>query len=1033
MIKRLLLLIIVGFLAAVIYADVKTVSEFGGLNTDDNPLFLKNKTPDSEDVETDNGTGLEPRNGFISFSTEPSRNLFSFYVSNGDKYLITQSSGQIKATVGGGSFSVFVSTVSPDVVTYVTGLGDKLFFCNTVDGLKYWDLSTVTTVGTYRPKFIATHKSRVWMAGVAGDERTIYGSEFLDGTNFTLAINPVDTDPVRISVQGALDDVLTGLYATFDDNLMWYKQRSFGAILGSRRSNFQSREYSDTVGCSYPDSITNCNGYLRWLGNDRVIYEFDGEKYYPINEDIDSYMDLLEQGDLNLRQWSQSTAADWNSGTIGVGLDTTTVQGDIGFFSGVTQSSSVFLATGSIRSGGSSDSMYVNFTTAAKGAYAVMFVPNNSLELDKVRMSFHYKSLVAEGFQSWVTLHSGATGPAPVIIDTSTNRVSENTNTSGMLTEITTNYLFSPGNTVDKRLSAGNTYWFVLHTTVTSPNLTPTVTYYAASFSNDASGELPLRAVSSITVFLAGASLEASEGVVYGTGSIVMSSVPVTPYSSIYLYAGRTSGPNNSADIRIGANDLASRVLVAGGGGAYGIRQVDSKPVWGGSGGFPSGTSGSDSNTVFNATGGGGGTSSSGGAGGTGTVASGESGGFGVAGRRGSSVAFWGGGGWYGGGGGGYSGTGSSGGTGAGGGGSSYSSYGGTVFIDSVWRKPSVSSVTYIDHAEFFIPEIESPTLSSTTLVFTSSFTSAGATYQARSRTAPFEVFLSTFIVRSTFTTEIFDAGTKFTEWNAVGINDETSGEGSIVYRIFVSSVQDFNIYDPSTFIASQTVVNGQVPSITTERYIAISCDFYRGNFSTGTAILHNLSVNFSEGSSIRTFGKFIDNRYWLSVAVSSQVNNKVLVYDRNKEWQRYNMNISAIVNYSGTFYFGNESGIYQLEYGSNDNGSPINSYYKTKTYALDYPDNFKTFSSIFMTTENSNSILNTQYFINEYDGGIEMSTYSMNTQNGYQNFKLPFSAEALQQGKYISVRWAISSAVPWRLLNANLYYSVDPEPMEGE
>lgn len=1041
--KLLSSLLISSALIAVIYAAVIRVSEFGGLNTDDNPLFLVKQTPDAENMVTDEGEGLQPRSGFIEFSTEASRNLYSFYTANGNKYLITQSSNVLKATLGGAIFDIYISTVDPNVITSISGLGDKLFFGNTTDGLKSWDTSSIAVIGTFKPKYLATHKGRLWMAGVAGDERNIYASEYLDGTNFTLATDPVDTDPTRLSVQGALDDILTGLYASFDDKLMWYKQRSFGGILGTRRSNFQSREYSNTVGCAYPDSIKNCNGLLRWLGNDRIIYEFDGEKYYPINEDIDAFMDTIEQGDLNLRQWVQTSAADWNAGTIGVGLDTTTVSGDIGLRSGGTTQISVFLATGTLRSGGSTDSTYVNASTAMRGAFALMFIATDTAPLDKVTMSFAYKSTATEGFQSWVTLHTGATYPAAVVLDTATNRVQGDTNATGVLTKITTDYYFAQSATEDKRLTRGTTYWLVMHTTVTSFNTTPSLSVF--NYIGAAQTWIVPPGVSSMTIDLYGAA-GATPGAGSGPqkGGFIHSSMSVTPGETLYAYVGGEGslsgggfnggggllgnlGGGGATDLRRNGNSLSDRVLIAAGAGG---------------GGFHNGNGYADTNIgaylfggsaiehpLGSCSGGGGATISTGGAGGNCNI----DGGAGSLGQGGTppSGGGGGGGGYYGGGSGGRidgSGPNNSG----GGGGSGWSAYGTPAFLDGVRFGNGMSSFTYIGHAEFYVPEIESPNLSSTTLLYTSSFTFAGSNYRTGTYDGEFQVYFATLTMNSTFTTRVFDAGTKFNEWGAVGLDDTAAG-GSITYTIFTDTDNVINIYNSSTFIGSQVVTDGQTPTIQIERYIAVSGAFARlQTFATHTAILHSITLNFSEGSSIRTFSEFIENRYWLGVALSSSSNNRVLVYDTNKQWHRYSgINISAIGNYSGTFYFGNSNGIFQAEYGTDDNGTAITAYYRTKTYAASGIDTYTTFLDLFLTTINSAATVQTEYYVDEHSTAISMPSYAMNTKSGYQNFRLPFSVSGLKQGKYISFKWTISSIYTWRLLNANLYFMNDPEPQE--
>ena len=845
------------FSICLVFADTFSISKFGGIITKDDPLVMpEGNTPDSENVLTDEGQGLKPRKGFIIFSTESSRNLWSFYTSAGSKYLITQSSGVIKATLGGSIFGILIGTVSTNVITSISALGDKLYYSNTVDGLKVWDTFTVQVVtGSYKAKYLVTHKGRLWMAGIANDPRTVYGSEYLVGDNFTLAVNPTDTDPVQVQVQGALDDILTGFFATYNDTLMWYKQRSFGCIYGNRNSNFGSREYSNNVGCNYSDSIKNCDGYLRWLGNDRIIYEFDGSNYYPINLDIETLMNTIAQGDLNSRSWIQTSATDWNSGTIGVSLDTTTSSGDIIF---------------------SSSPITVNFEYT--GIVQTWVVPYG---LDVASFSLY-----------------GAQG----------NGCSGTEGGKGGYINVTTSVI-----------SNENIYIYVGQTG----------TGYSSGWYNGG--------------FNGG-----------GCGT-----------------SGHNYGGGGATDIRRGADSVNNRVLVAGGGGGGCV----------GNGGIGAWLKGLDGGIDAGAgTQGLGGTQIAGGAGGTGTV-NGENGQLYNGGCNKSDPSLGGaggGGGYYGGGQGASNAVGQH---APGGGGSSYSLYSGLTHSSGTRSGNGLAQISY-----------STPS--------------------------------------STYISKTYDFGTKITEWASLGLDTSLNG-GSIECKVFVDSDTSIDINNSTTFIASQTFIDGTFPTIPIGRYITVSIKFSR-TVSTQTPTLHSFTINMNEGSSLRTFGQYIKQRYWLGVSISSTTNNKVLVYDKNKQWQRYSgINISAIVNYSGTFYFGNNDGIFISEYGTDDNGQTINCYYKTKDYLLTSPDVYKQFEYLHLTAINSPETLQTKYYIDQYATEYDLGNYPMNTTLGLQNYRLPFPTEQIQQGKVISFKFMINSTHDWRLLNTNLYYQPEQEPSE--
>ena len=162
-----------------------------------------------------------------------------------------------------------------------------------------------------------------------------------------------------------------------------------------------------------------------------------------------------------------------------------------------------------------------------------------------------------------------------------------------------------------------------------------------------------------------------------GYGGRVQTLLKVEPGQVLYITVGVlptnwTVASYNASDIRIGNNDYASRVIVAGGGGS-GIHTANRQHgSSGGHGGGLTGAGGTTTNSVL-AYGGGGGSQTAGGAGAWGLN---STGGTGIFGLGGSNTAGWtagaGGAGWYGGGAGGSGARDSVWSRGGGGGGSSY-------------------------------------------------------------------------------------------------------------------------------------------------------------------------------------------------------------------------------------------------------------------------------------------------------------------------------------------------------------------------
>lgn len=279
--KRLWGIILLLALAGALRAETIVYQKFGGLNVDDSPLTVEGKSPDSENVITDVGPSLTGRYGFVSFSTSTCPGgLWEFPNSNGTRYLVCGNTGILKATTGGGTFNITVSTIASGVSTVGSVLGNAFYFANTTDGLKSWDGTTTSVANaTMKVSMLVTHKGCLWAAGMASAPRTIYKSGFGNGANWTLATDPVVTDPAQFVIGGAVDEPLTAIYASFQDKLMWFKSHSFGGILGSDRNDFNVRTYSDRVGTAYAESVKDCDGALRWLGGSRTVWEFTGRPW----------------------------------------------------------------------------------------------------------------------------------------------------------------------------------------------------------------------------------------------------------------------------------------------------------------------------------------------------------------------------------------------------------------------------------------------------------------------------------------------------------------------------------------------------------------------------------------------------------------------------------------------------------------------------------------------------------------------------------------------------------------------------------
>jgi hypothetical protein len=745
------------------------INRFGGINTDDSPLTLQDgQTPDSQDVVTDNpGGGLEGRKGYVEFSTTPANDIWSFQHSNGTRYLIAASTvNTLVATTGNGTFSTAVSTVSSSYVTVGAVLGDRFYFSNKGDGLKYWDGTSTTTVSsTLKFDNLVAHKGRLFGSGVPGAERTIYASAFNDGTDWTLVTDPADDDPAQYVVGGANGDILTALYSSFKDGLIWFQGRAFGGITGDDRSDFAVRTYSDEVGTAYKDSIQDCAGLLRFLGPLRTVWEWDGARLTKISEDIDALMGTVAQGDASARSWTLTSQADWQAGTLGAGLNAIDAPGDLFYEMEINQDTD-------------------NGTGFSVSEVAQSFIPDSNFPVTGAKVYTYIGASTGTAITITFTIRTDNAGlPGSTVLSTGTTNY---TVTTPSLDSVYREVSFSPVVT----LTSGTTYWLYL-----SPS--PSVRF-------------------------------------------VGNSVDVYP-------AGRS---------------------------------------WGST--APSGTQADD---------------------------------------------------------------------------------------------------------------------------------------------LRFAVFGSSSVFRSA----AFNVGTGISSWGTFSATSLDDG-GSHTFEIYGDTDTSLTRTNAATFTSSQTITNGSIPTIATAAYVTIG-DIFTRTASTQEPTLYETSLQWNEGSLLRVASGFPNQRYWLAVSVSSTANNRVLVFDKRRQWQRYAMPIRCMAVYSGNTYFGNASGVFQAESGYTDDGAAISAYYRTPTHSPSGPSLYSVFDELWITADRSDASLVTTFQVDGINtdytiGGA--SGFAMNVQSGTQNRKIPFPFSQVQQGKQVNFKWTVSGSSYWRILGAELAFMSDRYPTGG-
>ena len=169
----------------------------------------------------------------------------------------------------------------------------------------------------------------------------------------------------------------------------------------------------------------------------------------------------------------------------------------------------------------------------------------------------------------------------------------------------------------------------------------------------------------------------------------------------------------------------------------------------------------------------------------------------------------------------------------------------------------------------------------------------------------------------------------------------------------------------------------------------------------------------------------YYNGRLFESVSISSNANNTLLVFDKRREWQKWvGINADVMVVYNSKQLFGNQNGIWQMETGTSDNGNAISSYFTSRNYLPAGAAYKNLFHNLFMTTTNSQETLTTQYYVDGVNTPYSLASRVMNTVDGYQSFKLPFTDTSLSRGRMIQFKWTVSATTDWRILDGELYFT---------
>lgn len=325
-------LVLALFVPALAYCEQRALSSFGYLNNNESSVIIDDtEAQDLLNVDvTAGGKSIKKREGYGSYKSlgtgQAIHGGYHFFDAAGNDVQIWASSTSLYGIVADGTPTQLVSSGTLNA-TWDCADTQGFAYCvsssrdaviKTNGATKTWYTSPLGTMVEMTP-------DRLVIAGVAGALSTLYHSKAGDFTNFSVGIDDPDAFTEVIASPGSrITHIRYGC-----GKLLWWKNRSFGYLLGETQSNVEPVIVSDTVGTQDNDSAIDPGGTVWFRAQDGHIYSYDCQQLEKRSTAITP--NIQTAGDRTSNSYNLTTQPDWQSGTIVPTdkLSTTLISGDV--------------------------------------------------------------------------------------------------------------------------------------------------------------------------------------------------------------------------------------------------------------------------------------------------------------------------------------------------------------------------------------------------------------------------------------------------------------------------------------------------------------------------------------------------------------------------------------------------------------------------------------------------------------------------------------------------------------------------------
>lgn len=342
MIKRAFILSLALF-GKLCFADeiqqIQPIGPFGGLNTNISQEAIDSaQSPDLLNVDVSaGGKSVKKRQGYgidsaLAVTTSAVHNLYKFFDSSGNEVRLAFNDNRLSSSINGATWSTVITTGTVGATWDCT---DYLGFAYCVSSSFDPPIKTNgTTAGTTgvggtnavpAGSLVSNSGDRLLVGATGSNPSRLYYSASASFTDFSLGTQPSSSSFDEIVAPGSK---LTHLSYHFG-RWLWWKDQSFGFIIGTGQFDLQIVVVSNTIGTLDNTDVYDGN-YVYFRGSDNQIYTYDGSVLSrSISSDISP--SLISTNRRKANQWTQTTQADWQTDTFAptANFSTTITVGDV--------------------------------------------------------------------------------------------------------------------------------------------------------------------------------------------------------------------------------------------------------------------------------------------------------------------------------------------------------------------------------------------------------------------------------------------------------------------------------------------------------------------------------------------------------------------------------------------------------------------------------------------------------------------------------------------------------------------------------